>query len=93
MFLAPVAHAGMADTKRWPRGDRFYRPPAATPLSLSPNGHFSATTVASLCQSYVNPGSHWLGLDVTSTGTAGSVTENATGTRRECWYAREVSVC
>ena len=32
--------AGMADTKRWPRGDGFYQPPAATPLSLSPNGHF-----------------------------------------------------
>ena len=40
MLLASVVHTGMVDTKRWPRGDRFYRPPAATPLSLSPNGHF-----------------------------------------------------
>ena len=35
----------------------------------------------------------WLGLDVASTGTAGGVTGNATGTRRERWYARKVSVC
>ena len=40
-----------------------------------------------------DPGGHWLGPDVISTGTAGGVTGNATGTRRECWYARKVSVC
>ena len=40
MLLASAVHAGMADTKRWPRGGRSYRPPAATPLSLSPNGDF-----------------------------------------------------
>ena len=31
MLLASVFHAGMADTRKWPREDRFYRPPAATP--------------------------------------------------------------
>ena len=35
---------------------------------------------------------HSLELDVARTGTAGGVTGNATGARRERWYARKVSV-
>ena len=88
MLLASVVHAGMADTERWPRGGRFYRPPAATHLSLSPNGLFQPPQ----WPTSVDHGGHWLGLDVASTGTAGGVTRNATGARRERWYAREVSV-
>ena len=89
MLLASVAHASMADTKRWPRGDRFYRPPAATPLSLSPNGHFQPPQ----WPTSVDHGGHWLGLDVSSTGSACGVIRDAIGTRRERWPARKVNMC
>jgi hypothetical protein len=89
MLLASVVHTGMAYTKRWPRGDRFYRPPAATPLSLSPNGHFQPPQ----WPTSVDHGGHWLGLDVASTGTACGVIGDAIGTLRERWSARKVNIC
>ena len=55
MLLASVLNLGMPDARMRPRGDRFYRPPAAAPLSLQPNGHLSATIVA-------EAGRHWLPL-------------------------------
>ena len=87
----------MADTKRWPRV-RLVLPTSCghTFESLAQWAFQRFTiqpprcTVASLS---VDPGGQWLGPDVASTGTAGGVTGNATGTRRERWYAREVSVC
>ena len=40
MLLASVVDTGMPDTSMRPRGGRYYRPPAATAVSLSPDGHF-----------------------------------------------------
>jgi hypothetical protein len=60
MLLASVVDIGMPDTKMRPRGDRFYRPPAAAPLSLKPDGHFQPPRWLKL----VGPGGHRLGLDV-----------------------------
>ena len=88
-LLWHASYTGMVDTKRWPRGDRFYRPPAATPLSLSPNGHFQPPQ----WPTSVDNGGHWLGLDVASTGTACGVIGDAIGTRRERWSARKVNIC
>ena len=53
------------------------------------NGHFQPPQ----WPTSVDPGGHWLGLDVSSTDTADGVTGNAMGARRERWYARKVSVC
>ena len=66
MLLASVLPLDMPDTKMRPRGGRFYRPPTAAPLSLKPDGHFQPLWWLNLA----GPGSHWLGLDVPSTGTA-----------------------
>ena len=66
MLLASMLNIGMPDARMRPRGDRFYRPPAAAPLSLKPDGHFQPPQWLKL----VGPGCHWLGLDVPSTGTA-----------------------
>ena len=68
MLLASVVDIGMPDTKMRPRGDRFYRPPAAAPLSLKPDGHFQPPRWLKLVS--VLAGGHRLGLDVSSTGTA-----------------------
>ena len=76
-----VVHAGMADTKRWPRGCRFYRPPAATPLSLSPNGDFQPPR----WPESIDPDGHWLGLDVPSTCTACGAIGGATETHGDLW--------
>ncbi len=81
MLLASVVDIGMPDTKMRPRGDRFYRPPAAAPLSLKPDGHFQPPRWLKL----VGPGGHRLGLDVPSTGTACGVIVGATGTHGDLW--------
>ena len=87
---ASVVHAGIADTNRWPREDRFYRPPTAAPLSLKPDGHFQPLWWLKSA----GPGGHWLGLDVPSTGTVcGGAIGDATGTHGELWYSREVTLC
>ena len=81
MLLASVVHAGMADTKRWVGGREeigsIYRPPAATPLSLSPNGPFQPPQ-------WLEPlsiihGGHWLGLDVASSASTGTGALHACG--------------
>jgi len=87
MLLASVLNLGMPDARTRPRGDRFYRPPAAAPLSLQPNGHFQPPQWLKL----VGPGCHWLGLDVPSTATAYGVIVGAMGTHGELWYTREVT--
>ena len=40
MLLASAVDIRMPDTSMRPRGGRYYRPPAATAVSLSPDGHF-----------------------------------------------------
>ena len=81
MLLASMLNIGMPDARMRPRGDRFYRPPAAAPLSLKPDGHFQPPQWLKL----VGPGCHWLGLDVPSTGTACGVIVGATGTHADLW--------
>ena len=53
MLLASVLNLGMPDARMRPRGDRFYRPPAAAPLSLQPNGHFECPAVAEARRSWL----------------------------------------
>ena len=85
MLLASVLNIGMPDARMRPRGDRFYRPPAAAPLSLKPDGHFQPPQWLKL----VGPGCHWLGLelglDVPSTATACGVIVGATRTHANLW--------
>ena len=91
MLLASVFNIGMPDARMRPRGDRFYRPPAAAPLSLKPDGHFQPPQWLKLqllvrSQPLVGPGScHWLDPDVPSTGTACGVIVGATGTHPDLW--------
>ena len=81
MLLASVLPLDMPDTKMRPRGGRFYRPPAAAPLSLKPDGHFQPLWWLNLA----GTGGHWLGLDVTSTGTACGAIGVATETHGDLW--------
>ena len=84
MLLASVVHLGMPDARMLPRGDRLYRPPAAAPLSLKPDGHFHGTMVAEVGRC-LGPLALARCKDVASSGTAYGVIGDATGTHRELW--------
>ena len=78
----PCRHTGHENEAAWRSVLWFYRPPAATPLSLSPNGHFQPPRLPAP----VDPGGYWLVLGVPSTGTAYGAIGGAMETHGDLWY-------
>ena len=83
MLSVAVVYVGMSDARMRPRGDRFYRPPAAAPLSLKPDGHFQPPQWLKS----VDTGGLWFVVDVYITYTAHSavwVAQKALQPRESC---------